>query len=424
MKKNLTLLCLVIAVSIVLSSAVFAQVTLTLWDIRTESDPVSEPMADAIARFEADYPDVKIQHVPIQNDNYKTKIQTAMAANNEPDIFMTWGSSSLEKYVDNDKVLDLTPYLTEDWQANFTPAAMDLGIINGQQYGIPVTNMATAVIWYRTDLFEKYDLEVPETYEELMDVCMTLKINGITPFTLANKTKWTGSMYFVYLADRIGGPEAFRNAANRTGAFNDEAFIEVGRVIQDMVKRGYFPEGVNGMDEDTGQSRALIYADKAAMYLMGTWANGVFESENPEMKEDNISFFNFPAFQDGKGDPTNLIGTPGDNYYSVAASSDNKEMAVEFLKYISDSDFASDLAQVGNLPPFTGVKDDIEDPTIQEVYELFQDANHIQLWYDQSLPQELATVHLNTTQALFGLTMTPEEAANAMEEAAQEYYGE
>ncbi|MFP4016849.1 MAG: extracellular solute-binding protein, partial [Halanaerobiales bacterium] len=305
-----------------------------------------------------------------------------------------------------------------------TPAAMDLGVINGKNYGIPVTNMATAVIWYRTDLFENNGLEVPETYDELLNVCQVLKDNGITPFTLANKSKWTGSMYFVYLADRIGGPEAFRNAVNRTGSFNDEAFVEAGRIIQDLVKQGYFPQGVNGMDEDTGQSRALIYADKAAMYLMGTWANGVFKSENPEMKENHISFFNFPAFEDGKGDPTNLIGTPGDNYYSIAASSDNKDMAVEFLKYISNSEFARDLVDVGNLPPFTGIKDDIEDPTIQEVYELFQEANHIQLWYDQSLPQELATVHLNTTQALFGLTMTPEEAANAMEEAAQEYYGE
>ncbi len=422
MRKKFTLVLLVTFCLLV--SGIVSAETLVLWDIRTESDPVSGPMADAIARFEADHPDVTVKHVPVQNDNYKTKIQTAMAANNEPDIFMTWGSSSLEKYVVNDKVLNLTSYLTEDWLDNFTPAAMDLGKINEEYYGLPVTNMATAVVWYRTDMFEQYGLDVPETYEDLLKVGQVLKDNGITPFTLANKSKWTGSMYFVYLADRIGGPGAFRDAVNRTGAFNDEAFIEAGRVIQELVKKGYFPKGVNGMDEDTGQSRALIYADKAAMYLMGTWANGVFQSENPEMKENKISFFNFPGFKNGNGDPSNLIGTPGDNYYSVAKSSTNKDLAVEFLQYITDKNFAKGLASVGNLPPFTGVKDDIKDPTIQKVYDLFQEANHIQLWYDQSLPQELATVHLNTTQALFGLTMTPEEAANEMEAAAKEYYNE
>lgn len=398
--------------------------TLTLWDIRTESEVVHEPMKNAIARFEADHPDVKIKHVPIENDNYKTKIKTAMAANNEPDIFMTWGSASLKKYVDNNRVLNLTPYLTKDWLAKITPAALDLGVFNDKYYGLPVTNMSTAVIWYRTDMFEKYGLEVPETYEELLQVCKVLKDNGIVPFTLANKSKWTGSMYFVYLVDRIGGPETFKNAVNRTGGFNDKPFIKAGEVIQELVKKDYFPKAANGMSEGTGESRALIYADRAAMYLMGTWTNGAFKSENPEMKKNKISFFRFPAFKDGKGDLTNLIGTPGDNYYSVAKSSQNKEIAVEFLKYITDKEFASDLAEAGNLPPFTGVKDKIEDPTLQAIYGLFQKADHIQLWYDQALPSELATVHLNTTQALFGLEMTPEEAANKMEAAAKESYGE
>ena len=47
----------------------------------------------------------------------------------------------------------------------------------------------------------------------------------------------------------------------------------------------------------------------------------------------------------------------------------------------------------------------------------------MQLWYDQALPLELAEVHLNTTQALFGLQITPEEAANQMEATAVEVLG-
>mgnify|MGYP000386249452 CR=1 FL=1 len=422
MKRNL-ILTVALTLCMVLGSVAFAE-TLTLWDLRTESDPVTPALKDAIARFEADHPGVTIKHVPIQNDNFKTKIRTAMAANNEPDIFMSWGSSSLKKYVDNDKVLNLTPYMTDEWLDNFTPAALDLGMFDGDYYGLPVTSMHVALVWYRTDIFEKYGLTPPKTYEELLNVVNTLLDNGITPFTLANKSKWTGSMYFMYLVDRIGGPDAFKNALNRTGAFNDEPFIKTGQIIQDLVKMGAFPKGVNGMDEDTGQSRAMIYADKAAMYLMGTWANGTFRSENEELYESSISFFNFPAFKDGKGDPSNLVGTPGDNYYSVAKGSKNKDMAVEFLKYITDSKMASNLVEIGNIPPLTGAKDEIKDPVLQDIYNTIQSADYIQLWYDQSLPLELAQVHLNTTQALFGLTMTPEEAANKMEEAAQDYYGQ
>jgi len=423
-KKKILLGLLVICTGLFISGSVLAEeITLTLWDIRTESDTATPAIKDAIARFEADHPGVKIKHEPIQNDNYKTRIRTAMAANNEPDIFMTWGAADLKNYVDNGKVYDLTPHMTDEWLDNFTPASLGIGKVDGKFYGLPVTSMHVSLVWYRTDMLEKYGLIPPKTYEELLNVVKTLKDNGITPFALANKNKWTGSMYFMYLVDRIGGPEAFKNALNRTGAFNDEPFIKAGEIIQELVKMGAFPKGVNGLDEDTAQSRALLYANKAAMYLMGSWAAGSFMNENPEMMDD-ISFFNFPAVEGGKGDPSNLVGTPGDNYYSVTQKCENKEMAVEFLKYITDQKMAEELVKIGNIPPFTGIKDKIEQPIIREVYDTLQEAKHIQLWYDQSLPLELAQVHLNTTQALFGLTMTPEEAANKMEEAAQKYFGE
>ncbi|MTI59682.1 MAG: extracellular solute-binding protein [Firmicutes bacterium] len=423
MRRNLSLIVLTFAVCLMVSGFVLAKdITITLWDIRTEADFVTPVLKDAIARFEADNPGVTIKHEPIGNDNYKTRIRTAMAANNEPDIFMTWGSSSLKMYVDEGKVLDLTPYLTDKWLDRFVPAGLDIGKFDGKYYGLPVTSMNAALVFYRKDMFEEYGLEIPETYEDLLDIIDTLKANNIIPFTLANKTRWTGSMYFMYLVDRFGGSEAFKNALNRTGAFNDEPFIKAGEVIQDFVKMGALPDGVNGMDEDTAQSRALIYADRAAMYLMGSWANGSFADENPAVNE-NIDFFNFPAMKNG-GDPSNLIGTPGDNYYSVAKSAGNKELAVEFLKYLTDEEMAAGLVEIGNIPPFNGVSELIKQDRQRRIYETLQKANHIQLWYDQALPLELAEVHLNTTQALFGLQMTPEEAADAMEAAAQDYFDE
>src|SRR5690554_6942640 len=181
MKKYLSVLLLFM----LLGTLVFAQdVVLVLWDIRTESDNSTPAVLDAIARFEADHPGVKIKHEPISNDHYKTRIRTAMSANNEPDIFMTWGSSSLELYVENDKVLNLTPYMNDKWLNRFIPSSLNIGIFDGDYYGLPVTSMNAALVFYRTDMFEKYGLEVPETYEELLDVIETLKENGIIPFTL------------------------------------------------------------------------------------------------------------------------------------------------------------------------------------------------------------------------------------------------
>jgi raffinose/stachyose/melibiose transport system substrate-binding protein len=426
MKKfSILSLALLMVFSLVFVGSVMAQdeVTLTLWDIRTAADQATPAVKAAIERFEADNPNVTIEHVPTQNDNYKTKLRTAMSADNAPDLFMTWGSASLERYVDAGKVYSLKSHMTEDWKDNFMPAAMDLGRVDGEMYGVPVTNVSPALVWYRTDLFEKYGLEVPETYEELKNVVKTFTDNGITPFALANKNKWPGSMYFMYLVDRIGGPEALQKAISREGAFNDKAFIEAGRRIQELVKMGAFPEGVNGLDENASQSRTLLYTDRAAMYLMGSWAYSGIKNEAPDMV-DQFSFFNFPEIKSGKGDPSNLVGTPGDNYYSVSTKAENKDAAVKFLHYLTDAKMGEKLIEIGNIPPFRGVGEKIDEPIMKKIYNTSQKASHIQLWYDQTLPLELAQVHLNTTQALFGMEMTPEEAANQMEAAAKEYYGE
>ena len=51
--------------------------------------------------------------------------------------------------------------------------------------------------------------------------------------------------------------------------------------------------------------------------------------------------------------------------------------------------------------------------------DLVANSSNVQLWYDQELSPNLAQVHLNTVQALFGLSLTPEAAAQQMEDAAK-----
>ena len=425
--KKATVFLFVFSLMFGLTAGAFAQdVTLTLWHIHTAEGAPQFTIRDAIRRFEADYPNVKIEEVPIINDEYKTKLMIAMGANDEPDIFMSWGGGPLETYIQAGKVWDMTDALHEEGiYDNFLPVALDLAAVDGRVYGVPITNMVTALVWYRTDIFEKYGLEVPTTYSELLEVMDVLQENNITPFTLANANKWTGSMYFMYLADRIGGPEAFYNAAMRVdgGSWADEPFIKAGEMLQDLVRRGH-SRGFQSMDEDLAQSRNLLYTDRAAMYLMGSWAYGTIKAENEDLLK-KLDFFVFPGIEGGKGDPSNMVGTPGDNYFSIAEKSEHKDYAVKFLKYLSDDKAAQMLLDNGHIPPFgSDIASKISDPLMRKMYETISSAEKVQLWYDQFLPPELAAVHLDTTQALFGLEMTPEEAAQTMEAAAKRYHEE
>lgn len=357
----------------------------------------------------------------MQNDAYKTKLKIAMSSNTMPDIYPTWSGGPMYEYIDSNKIADITQYMNENnYKNKFMDAAINQATYKDKIWAVPVENVAVAMVFYNKDIFAKYNLQVPKTVKELEAICDTLKSNKITPFSLANKTKWTGSMYYMYLVDRIGGQDAFSKAVSRAGSFEDPAFTEAGNIIQKWVKKGYYNEGFNGLDEDSGQSRTLLYTNKAAMTIMGSWFLSTVGGENKEFL-DKVGSFPFPAVDGGKGDPNTVVGTVGDNFYSVATSCKDVAGAFKAITYLIDDTAIAKRIEAGRIPPVKGVK--VTDPRLQDVLSSVEKAPSVQLWYDQYLPPELGELHKDTSQAIFGLSKTPDQVNKEMEAAAKKYYG-
>lgn len=395
-------------------------VKLTLWHIQT-TEPMPTIIKDSIDRFTKDNPNYTVEISPMQNDAFKTKIAVAMGSNQMPDIFPHWSGGPMNTYVDSKKIADLTTYMNENgYKDRFMPAAINQATYQDKIWAVPVENTAVAMFFYNKDLFAKFNLQVPKTIGELEKVADTLKKNGIIPFSLANKTQWTGSMYYMYLADRYGGAQAFNAAAQRTGSFENEAFTKAGSKIQEWVKKEYFNKGFNGLDEDSGQSRTLLYSGKAAMTLMGSWFLSTAAGENKDFIK-KVGSFPFPAAEDGKGDPNSVVGTVGDNFYSVAASSKDVAGAFKAVSYMIDDTAVAKRIEAGRVPPVKGVK--VTDPLLQDVLSAVEKAPSVQLWYDQYLPADVAQVHKDTSQAIFGLAKTPEQVNKEMEAAAKKAFG-
>ncbi|SFD16734.1 extracellular solute-binding protein [Tropicimonas isoalkanivorans] len=393
--------------------------TLTSWDLQTQEDTV-KVIRNGMDRFEAANPGFKVEDSHFANDAYKTKLKIAFGADEAPCIFSSWGGGPLREYIKSDQVVDLTPYLDEnpEFKDRFMPASFTAVTYEDHIYGLPAETSAVGVIIYNKELFAENDITPPETWDELMDVVAQLQEKNIAPFALANKTKWPGSMYFVYLADRIGGPETFLNAAERApgGSFEDPTFIKAGEMLQDLVKAGGFARGYNGLDYDIGGSRRLLYSGRAAMELMGTWEFSTIANENPDFA-DKIGFFPFPSVEGGKGDPNNVVGTLGDNFISIASSCEYPDAAFDLLMHLTDDIAVEKKLEDNGIMPVKNLE--VDDPFLSGVMDMVADAPSVQLWYDQELPPALAEVHKDTTQQLLGLSITPEEAAAAMEAAAK-----
>src|SRR5690606_2242409 len=224
-----------------------------------------EVYKEAVERFEAEH-DVKVNMLQVTNDDYKQRVVVGMSGGNPPDVFASWGGGWLEEFANSGKLLDLT---NEDIDySRFVDVALENSTYDGKVYGLPL-GIAPYTFYYNKEIFEKYNLEVPETYDELLAIIDELKSNDIIPIALANQPKWPGAFYLMYFADRIGGEEVFQNAYRRTGgSFEDEAYVKAGEYIQDLVKRDAFNPGFNGIPYDSGQGRQLMYTGEAAMMLI------------------------------------------------------------------------------------------------------------------------------------------------------------
>jgi raffinose/stachyose/melibiose transport system substrate-binding protein len=394
---------------------------ITLWHVQTGAG--AEVIQKEVDRYMAAHPEVTVEVVPMQSDGYSMKLTVAMGGGTPPCVFSTWGGGPLYEYVKAGQILDLTEWMNKD---NYKDRFLDAGVasitFDGKIWAVPVEHSALAVVFYNKVIFAENGLTPPTTYTELLEVIDKLKSVGIAPFALGGKSQWPELFFNTLLVDRIGGPDVFRKAATRTGgSFEDPAFIKAGQIIQELVNAGAFAEGFNGLDYGTGQSRMLMYSGDAAMEVMGSWNISTIKSENPDFYANNLAFFPFPAVTDGIGDPKDVAGSVGQDLYSVATACKYPQEAFELIQYMIDDEAIAERSAIGRIVPVKSFTTD--DPMLKEVLRLLQEAPNVQLWWDQYLPPELGQASLDTTQGLFGLTMTPEEAAKTMEQTAIKVFG-
>lgn len=391
------------------------------WNIGTES-PDKDVITKAVEKFNSETESgYTVTSVPTQNDTYKEKLVVAMSSGECPDMYSCWSGGPMYEYIDSgfgQPIDDL--FNASEIKDKLMESAVSQATYNDHVYAVPYQNISMSGIFYNKEMFDKYKLKEPETLADLENICDTLKKNDITPFALANSSKWTGSMYYMNLAARYGGLEPFQKAVAGEGKFTDDCFIKAGEKVQEWVEAGYFPDGVNSLSEDDGQAKQLMYQETAGMLLCGSWYTGTFATDSAEFYE-KIGWFPFPAIEESDADPSIMIGTVGDQFIVFNCEGEKLEAAFECAEKHLDEEVIDFEVENGKIPPVQGIESKLTDSITKEVVEAANNASEVQLWYDQYLPPAVATAHLDGLQEVFGLTKTPQEAQEAMQKAMDDY---
>jgi raffinose/stachyose/melibiose transport system substrate-binding protein len=403
-----------------LSLGVSAQdpVTIRWWHINTGDPGLSnwQALAD---EFMAANPHVTIEITVLENEAFKARLVTVMQAGDPPDLFQSWGGGVLRTFAENGLVRNIAPELEGEWKDSIAAqSALELYGQNGEYYGVPWTWGAVGFFYNKT-LFEQAGLDPeapPATWDEFLAAVQTLKDAGITPISLGEGDKWPGQFWWIYLAIREGGQEAFEKAYSREGSFADEPFVRAGQRLEELVALEPFPEGFLAMTY--GDQETVFGNGEAAMELMGQWSPDVqrSNSESGEGIGDALGWFNFPLVDGGAGGPDDVLG--GGDGFAVGANAPDE--TIEFLRFITTEEVQRSMYEQGLvLPVVTNVDDLFEDnPISKAILDARNGAPYFQLYYDQFLPPAMGTVVLDSVESIFAGTGTAEEAAQALEDSA------
>jgi raffinose/stachyose/melibiose transport system substrate-binding protein len=390
-----------------------AKVTLEWWHLST-SEPLKSLWAQRAKEFEAKNPNVTIKATVLENDAYKAKLTTLTQSGKAPDIFASWGGGVLKQQVDAGLVKDITGDVA-DVLPNFTPAALSAYQIDGKTYGLP-TDIGLVGFWYNKKLFEKAGIsQPPTTWSAFLEDVKKLKAAGVTPIALAGKEKWPGHYYWAYLALRIAGLDALKQAAVDKD-FTKPDFVAAGQQVKALADLQPFQKGYLGAGYGTPDGQAATMGNgKAAMELMGQWAPAVQDSSGKGLGDD-LGFFPFPAVEGGKGAATDAFGGGG----GLVVGADAPKEALDFVKFMTEMGNHSKAVEAGGvLPVLKGEESAVKDPNLKQVATLLASAGGYQLYLDQAYPPAVGQQVNDSVAELIAGTKTPEEVSQDITEVAK-----
>lgn len=288
------------------------------------SDPAPKAaFAEIIKKFEAANPDITIKYNLYDHESYKTTIRNWLVTT-PPDVVFWYAGNRMKTFVDRGLFTDVSDLWKEQNMAEDYASAMPAMTIDGKQWGVPYTYYQWGV-YYRKDIFDKYGLTEPKTYDDLIAVSKTLKEKGVTPVTIGTKFLWTAAGWFDYLDLRTNGLDFHLSLMEGKEKWSSPKVKKVFEEWNKMVKPGYFLK--NHASYSWQEAQAPFFSGDAAMYLIGNFFAANFTDE----QRKKIGFFQFPQID---ANVPMYEDAPMDTLH-IPSNAKNKEDARKFLKFMT-----------------------------------------------------------------------------------------
>jgi raffinose/stachyose/melibiose transport system substrate-binding protein len=334
-------------------------------------------------------------------------------------------SDELRALLVDELVEPLDSYLEEPafgqdvpWKDTFLPGLLDAYSYQGHSYMIP-QGLFAYCFFYNIDQFEKFNLKAPKTWTEFLEVCRTLKENGVEPIAADGTIRDYNAIWYPYLITRTTTIDhILATAAGKAGtSWTEPCYVEAATLERDLRDKGYVMRGYEASQWPSAQMQWI--QGKCAMLLCATWIPKEMKAKMPD--GFRMGFFPFPKI-DTHPDADGTAVAMEIEAFVVPKTAKHKRAAVDFLKFITSPeesrrvvaiDIATAVKGAGMPPALVGLDDALAPPT--KIVRLSANlAIEAPEWY--------RTVARETWSQYFLGNYTPEEMCRMVDGATKRFY--
>lgn len=299
--------------------------------------------------FETQHPDITVDWVILEENTLRQRLTTDIATQGGQFDVVTigmyetpiWGKKGWLQAIDN---------LPEDYdKADIFPSVLEGLSTAGSLYALPFYGEGS-MTYYRTDLFEKHELEMPQqpSWDQIMRFAKTIHHpeEGTYGICLRGKAGWGENMALVTTIANTFGARWFDEQWKPE--FNGDAWQKAVSFYVDLLGN-YGPPGAssNGFNENL----ALFNSGKCGMWIDATVAGSFLTDASQSVVSDKVGFALAPTQATDKGASWLWAWA-----LAIPETSDAKAAARKFILWATSKDYANLVAKsygVASMPPGT-----------------------------------------------------------------------
>jgi ABC-type glycerol-3-phosphate transport system substrate-binding protein len=299
------------------------KITFLTWNIIDQKELIE----GWIKRFQAAHPGAEVEWLDKKGPDFGPFYQTQLTAGTPPDVINTQGALGLE-YAAQGALLDLTPLFAKEAAVKARYDANYLGnwIYEGHNYMVPFYITKT-LLFYNKPMFAKAGLAgPPKSFDEILSQAQKMTSGDATGFMTLN-FDW---LYWPLFAEN--GVQLVTPDLKKT-AFNTPKAAEV----LDKLAKSTQSNAINKISW-TGrwvEPNGAFAAGNVGMLHAHSPAYFFFKGQGSWVTPETLGVAQMPGFW----------ATPNSHGLGISKGSKNPELAWEFLKFITDTGQAGELAE-------------------------------------------------------------------------------